>query len=47
MAKFERYNNLDGLRAISCIGIIGMHIAANSQYRLNDWFGQQLVSSFN
>lgn len=47
MAKFERYNNLDGLRTISCIGIIGMHIAANSQYRLNDWFGQQLVPSFN
>lgn len=47
IAEFERYNNLDGLRTISCIGIIGMHIAANSKYRLNDWFGQQLVPSFN
>ncbi|WKZ98224.1 acyltransferase family protein [Lactobacillus delbrueckii] len=46
MAKFERYDNLDGLKAISCIGIIGMHIAANAQYNLNDWFGQELVPSF-
>lgn len=30
----ERYDNLDGLRAISCLGIIAMHILANSDYRL-------------
>ena len=32
MAAQKRYDNLDGLRAISCIGIIGMHVQANSFY---------------
>lgn len=33
----ERYNNLDGLRAISCLCIIGMHIKANADYQINSW----------
>ncbi len=31
----ERYDNLDGLRAISCICIIAMHIKANANYSLH------------
>lgn len=30
----ERYDNLDGLRAISCLCIIAMHIRANADYNL-------------
>ena len=30
----ERYDNLDGLRAISCLCIIAMHIKANASYNL-------------
>ena len=29
----ERYDNLDGLRAISCLAIIAMHIKANTSYQ--------------
>jgi len=36
MAKMkERYDNLDGLRAISCLCIIAMHIIANADYTLH------------
>lgn len=31
----ERYDNLDGLRAISCLCIIAMHINANADYTLH------------
>lgn len=30
----ERYDALDGLRAISCLGIIAMHIQANAEFRM-------------
>ena len=30
----EQYDNLDGLRAISCMAVIAMHIAANATYEL-------------
>lgn len=30
----ERYDNLDGLRVIACLGIIAMHIMANAEYVL-------------
>ena len=30
----ERYDNLDGFRAISCLCIIAMHIRANASYNL-------------
>ena len=32
----DRYENLDGLRAISCLAIIAMHVRANAQYQLGD-----------
>lgn len=28
----KRYTNIDGLRSFSCLGIIAMHILANSEY---------------
>lgn len=42
----ERYDNLDGLRVISCIGVIGMHIKANSNYQINGWVWDHLIPSF-
>lgn len=41
----ERYNNLDGLRAIACICIIAMHIKANGEYHLGA-IGGTFVSSW-
>lgn len=31
----DRYDNLDGLRALSCIAIIAMHIKANADYQID------------
>lgn len=42
----NRYDNLDGLRTISCFGIIAMHIKANSAYQIKGWFYERFVSSF-
>lgn len=30
----EKYDNLDGLRTVSCIGIVAMHIRANAEYQI-------------
>ena len=40
----ERYGNLDGLRAISCLRIIAMHIRANADYNLGT-VGSPFVAS--
>lgn len=40
----ERYDNLDGLRAISCLCIIAMHIKANAEYALHPVFAQIIAS---
>ena len=42
----ERYDNLDGLRALSCIAIIAMHIRANADYQMNDWLFNQVVGAW-
>lgn len=42
----ERYDNLDGLRAFSCVCIIAMHIKANSSYKINDMFFQNVVGAW-
>lgn len=34
----KHYNSIDGLRALACLGIILMHIEANTEYRLNGSF---------
>lgn len=36
--KKKHYNSIDGLRALACLGIILMHIEANTEYRLNGSF---------
>ena len=40
----ERYENLDGLRAISCICIIAMHIVANADYAVHPILQTIMVS---
>ena len=42
----ERYDNLDGLRAISCLCIIAMHIKANADYQISGWLFQNVVSAW-
>ena len=42
----ERHDNLDGLRALSCIAIIAMHIKANTNYKINGWLFQNVVASW-
>ena len=46
--EYERYNNLDALRAISCLAIIAMHIRANTLFAETlSGLGGDIVSSFN
>lgn len=45
MAVQKRYDNLDGLRAISCIGIIGMHIQANSSFQIHGYIYGTVIPS--
>ena len=40
----ERYDNLDGLRTISCLCIIAMHIRANASYKLHPVFDEIVAS---
>lgn len=40
------FPSIDGLRAFSCIGIMMMHIQANTNYQLNGFIWQQLIPSF-
>lgn len=40
----ERYDNLDGLRVISCLCIIAMHIRANAEYNLHPIFDTIVAS---
>lgn len=42
----EHFDNLDGLRAISCICIIAMHIRANADYQIGGWFFNRFVPSW-
>ncbi len=45
MKKTERYNSLNGLRTISCIGILMMHVLSNGNYEL-DTISATIISSF-
>ena len=46
MATRERYDNLDGLRVISCFAIIAMHIRANSNYQIGGWAYNTMIPSW-
>ena len=41
----KRYDNIDGLRMISCIGIIAMHIRANTNFEINGWIFETFIPS--
>ena len=42
----ERYENLDGLRAYACIGIILMHVRANGNFGIKGFFYDGVIASF-
>ncbi len=42
----ERYENLDGLRAFACIGIILMHVSANGKYGISGFVFDSIIPSF-
>lgn len=44
--KKERYDNLDGVRAYACIGIILMHVIANGSFGLKGFFFEKAIPSF-
>lgn len=39
----ERYDNLDGLRALSCVAIIAMHIKANADYQIDSVIYESVI----
>lgn len=42
----KRYDALDGLRTIACLGIVMMHMKANNSYAVSGFFYDEVVSSF-
>lgn len=42
----EHYGSIDGLRVLSCIGIIVMHIKANTDYKLSGFLLGGVIDSF-
>ena len=42
----ERYENLDGIRAYACIGIVLMHVLANGNFGLTGFVFEKLIPSF-
>ena len=44
--KQERYENLDGIRAYACIGIILMHVLANGDFDLGGLTFERIIPSF-
>lgn len=41
----KRYSSIDGLRAISCLGIIAMHILYNTDYQISGFFYEKFIPS--
>lgn len=42
----QRYENLDGLRAYACIGIVLMHIRANGNFRISGFLFDKVIALF-
>lgn len=42
----KHYGTIDGLRAIACIGIVMMHIAANNSYEISGFIYNTMIPSF-
>ena len=44
--KKENYGAIDGLRTIACVGIVLMHIAANTSYSISGFIYRSVIPSF-
>ena len=44
--KKKHYGSIDGLRAIACIGIVMMHMAANNNYEIDGFLYNKIIPSF-
>lgn len=42
----KHYGAIDGLRAIACIGIVMMHVSANSGYNISGFAYDRVIASF-
>lgn len=42
----KRYQAIDGLRTMACIGIVLMHVKANTDYQIKGFIYEQLIASF-
>lgn len=42
----ERYENLNGIRAYSCMGIVMMHVLGNGNFVLSGLVFERLIPSF-
>ena len=42
----RHYEKLDLLRAVACIGIVMMHVAANTSYSITGFFYERVIPSF-
>lgn len=43
--KINRYGNIDGLRTLSCFGIIAMHVQANTNYQISGFSWDVFIPS--
>ncbi len=46
MGEKKRYDSLDGVRTLACIGIVLMHLLANTKYDLNGFAFEKMIPSF-
>ncbi len=46
MEKKKRYDALDGVRTLACIGIVLMHVLTNTEYNLSGFIYDQMIPSF-
>lgn len=42
----KRYDGIDGLRTIACVGIVMMHVRANNSYDISGFVYDRLIGSF-
>lgn len=46
VCKQERYSRIDGLRAFAAVGIVLMHVKANTDFSMNGFFAESMIPSF-
>ena len=42
----KKYEAIDGLRALSCIGIVMMHVQANANFDIHGFVFDSIIPSF-